>query len=340
MNIRNFLAITLGVAGLFLVSGCGKSTTVVNQEQGKMCFDVQPQNARIEIDGSFRATAVSGCMDVRPGRHRVVITADGYMPFEGIVNVASGQRRTVTARLEPVSSNVPRPPTRPAPPQPPAKPAPPPQARPAPSQPLPPPAPRTGVCLNIQPASADVEINGNYMGRANKDCIDLKPGTYHVRVSKPNFQPYQQTVVVAPGKQVLVSTRLMKDEKPKERPEAKPNRPDSKERPVKNESPAPPGKAKKPQPPAVTPTPAPAPTPEPAPAKARICFDVKPSSADVEIDGELVEKAEKECVEAGPGKHKIRVLKENFADFEREVNLKAGETETISVRLEKDDRKK
>ncbi len=57
-----------------------------------------PDNADIEVDGSFVGNTPSG-VDLTPGQHKIVVKKNGYTPWERTINISGGDVH-VTAELE------------------------------------------------------------------------------------------------------------------------------------------------------------------------------------------------------------------------------------------------
>jgi len=68
------------------------------------------------------------------------------------------------------------------------------------------------VCFQVEPASADIYLDGKYMGRANefmanKDCLQLATGRHSLRIENSGFEPYSEEIFVGQADQ-WVSVRL------------------------------------------------------------------------------------------------------------------------------------
>lgn len=84
--------------------------------------------------------------------------------------------------------------------------------------------PSTGkVCLKVEPASAEVYVDGKYMGMTNQfqnnpDCLELSSGKHSIKIMKSGFETHMEDVYVGPGTTQWVSLRLGKDKVPKSSP--------------------------------------------------------------------------------------------------------------------------
>jgi len=76
--------------------------------------------------------------------------------------------------------------------------------------------PSTGIlCLEVVPASAEVYLDGKYLGKANQftraqGCLKLEVGPHHLVITKPGFDTYERDIYIGAGEQE-VSVRLGKE---------------------------------------------------------------------------------------------------------------------------------
>ena len=69
--------------------------------------------------------------------------------------------------------------------------------------------PNTGtLCLDVVPASADLYVDGEYMGKVNQftkaqGCLKLDVGTHTISIRKPGFASYERKIYIGAGEQVL-----------------------------------------------------------------------------------------------------------------------------------------
>ncbi len=72
------------------------------------------------------------------------------------------------------------------------------------------------VCFEVQPASAELYIDGRHVGMA-KGCMTLDRGPHSVQIKKNNFVPYEREIYVGEARQV-VQVRLSAEKgKPKKK---------------------------------------------------------------------------------------------------------------------------
>lgn len=72
---------------------------------GSIRFRVKPDHARVYIDGALAGVAsefggLTGHLDLPPGLHDVELRAEGYLPFNGQVEVREGRTRTERVNLK------------------------------------------------------------------------------------------------------------------------------------------------------------------------------------------------------------------------------------------------
>jgi len=68
-------------------------------------------------------------------------------------------------------------------------------------------APTRGyVCFEVEPASADVYVDGKFVGRVNQyrqSCLEVPVGNHQIVVVKDGFEKWDQTIYVGVGRQVV-----------------------------------------------------------------------------------------------------------------------------------------
>lgn len=76
-----------------------------------------------------------------------------------------------------------------------------PKAKPAPVPPTPPPAPvaiRGTLALDVEPADAEVEVDGTPRGKASEvGSLDLEPGPHQIVIKKKGFEIWRGEVALA-----------------------------------------------------------------------------------------------------------------------------------------------
>lgn len=68
---------------------------------GTVRFESTPSGADVFVDGRFLGTTPIAAREYRPGRYDVGFELDGYLPGRTTFRVEAGERRTVSATLEP-----------------------------------------------------------------------------------------------------------------------------------------------------------------------------------------------------------------------------------------------
>lgn len=94
------LAALVAVAGFSGLSGCAAPRTTVETANvsGTMVFKVKPANADITIDGTLigKARDFDGSTNVAkvgPGKHVVLVSAPGHLPWESRVYLSDTQEK-------------------------------------------------------------------------------------------------------------------------------------------------------------------------------------------------------------------------------------------------------
>jgi hypothetical protein len=330
LAVYSIFTVIVGVSMIGSSCSCVKKEGVVTTPpaSGQVCFNVRPPGAEVYVDGrpAGRAgdfTRARGCMALDAGPHKISVRMRGYASYDTTV-VAGSSPKYVNVTLTALGA-------------------------PPPHRPPQPPGPVEGmICFNVQPASADVYIDGRLVGRANqftsaRGCLALSHGPHKVTVSKKNFTTHQQTIVV--GSQPRYVTAKLKNVR---KPAPKPPKPAPRPRPAPP-PPAPPKHPVKPAPGAPAPKPAPAPGPLPAPAKppkaakGKVCFSVQPADADVYVDDRRMGRANdfsaaKGCMLLDKGPHTITVHKKNFTRHDQKIIVGDGVL-NVNVKLKSEKKK-
>jgi hypothetical protein len=77
--------------------------------------------------------------------------------------------------------------------------------------------PGTGeLCLKVEPASADVYVDGKNMGKANQfqnnpNCLELSSGRHLIQISHPGFAEYRTEIFVGSQATEWLKVKLSKE---------------------------------------------------------------------------------------------------------------------------------
>ena len=196
---------------------------------------VTPRDTEVFIDNYYAGTSadfdgIFQRLHVEPGAHDITLYRDGYRTIRQRVYI----QPTGTFRLrymmmplapgetaeprpaEPPPQNVPgAPPSAPNtyPPQPGGAPVPQ-GAYPPPQVPYPPPGARSesaSLSIRVQPANADVFIDGErWEGAAGDErlTVQVAPGLHHVEARREGYRTYQSDVTARPGETSTVNISL------------------------------------------------------------------------------------------------------------------------------------
>jgi hypothetical protein len=211
-------------------------------------FDVTPKESEVYVDGYYAGIAddfdgMFQRLRLPSGGHEITIYRDGFRAFTQKVYLTPDSTLTIKHKMEPlgpgeiaearpVPANPPQAtenPDQPEPsrgrigrrgPFPPNGPTPrggPPQPRPLPpSGPLPEnqPAPDQGAAgtldISVQPADAEVLIDGQPSGGSGQFLIDVPEGEHTVQVRKQGYVGYLTSVVIRGGQTVPLNITLRK----------------------------------------------------------------------------------------------------------------------------------
>ena len=192
-------------------------------------IEVTPKEAAVYVDGYFAGTVdeFNGTfqrLHVMPGEHEIVIHLDGYRSIRERLYLSPRATRKIVGtmeRLAPGEASEPAP----QPTQPPAQTAGSPVGRPMPrrGQPPSPPGPAPGAAarpreaqgatlvIRVQPADADVLIDGErWRGPGNDDrlVVQVTDGRHRIEVRTEGYQPYTTEVDVRGGESVPLNISL------------------------------------------------------------------------------------------------------------------------------------
>ncbi len=156
------------------------------------------------------------------------------------------------------------------------------------------------VCFDVQPAAAEVYIDGEYAGQA-KGCMTLERGRHHIKIDKKNFHSYERDIYVGRATQ-NITVKLP---------------------PEKGKSGAPPGQMKKAVPPGQTKKTVPPGQLNKAPSAVPV--KVGPASRDEEKEKEKKEKQVKKEIED-------RVKKEADKQYQEKQDPKKEKEEESKVK--------
>jgi hypothetical protein len=197
-------------------------------------LEVTPNTAEVYVDG-FRAGTVDGFdgifqrLRLRPGEHELVLYLDGYRTVHENLYVNARADLKIRYTMVPLAAGEqaePRPEPQMSPeegeiaPGMPSRPgtAEPGRGRPrpgGPARPLPgPPNTRYGsVSIRVQPADADVLIDGEpWSASSGQDrlVVELAAGRHHLEIRKEGFEPYANDIDVRAGETVPLNVSLLR----------------------------------------------------------------------------------------------------------------------------------
>jgi PEGA domain-containing protein len=190
---------------------------------------VTPRDTEVFIDNYYAGTAddfdgLFQRLHLEPGAHDITLYREGYRTVRQRVYIqptGTFRLRYMMVPLGPGEIADPRPAEPPPPPQqnrfPPQPPggAPSPQgAYPPPQGPYPPPGNRAesaSLSIRVQPASAEVFIDGERWQGAPGDerlVVQVAPGLHHVEARSDGYRTYQSDITVRPGETSTVNISL------------------------------------------------------------------------------------------------------------------------------------
>ena len=184
--------------------------------------DVEPTEAEVYVNGYLAGQVddfdgVFQRLRLRPGEHEITIHLDGYRSIVEKRYFNPHSTLTIRRRMQPLGPGE----TQEPPPTPVAPPtgagAAQPQAE-RPGYPEPPPrrerpAPLGTLSLRVDPADAEIVVDGKPQPRAPADApvaFRLAPGRYKIEVRREGYTPYVEDVLIRPEAMLSLTVTLTK----------------------------------------------------------------------------------------------------------------------------------
>lgn len=138
-------------------------------QTGTLDLDANPTNADIWLDNLYYGTTPQIVGSLSPGVHTLVLRKAGYYDYTESFMIVSGQTTSKNPQLTPYTKN----------------------------------SGYGDIQIQSYPAGAAVYVNNNYMGTTISSSAlyvtQLSPGSYPVRITLANYQPYTVTAIVTVG---------------------------------------------------------------------------------------------------------------------------------------------
>ena len=200
--------------------------------EGSLRVQVMPRDTEIYIDNYYAGTSddfdgMFQRLHIEPGAHDITLFREGYRTVQQRIYIQSTGTFRLRYNMMPLGPGE-------APEPRPAEPPPPQGAQGAPSQagpnqypPYPPPQPprgafppppppgagqaqSTSMSIRVQPANAEVFIDGERWESSGEDrlVVQVAPGTHHVEVRRDGYRTYATDINVRPGETSTVNISL------------------------------------------------------------------------------------------------------------------------------------
>jgi serine/threonine protein kinase len=163
--------------------------SVSSRESASLLIRSTPSGAVVAVDGTARGTTPLTLRDVALGTRTIVLSRPGYVPSERRVTLTADRpSRSLDVQLAaisaPASSRTTSRETRPA-------------------------SATTGS-LNVdsRPAGSSVTINGQVAGSTPLTIESVAPGTITIRIEKPGYRPWTETIQLKAGERRRVAASL------------------------------------------------------------------------------------------------------------------------------------
>ena len=162
------------------------------RETASLLIRSSPSGAVVTVDGSARGTTPLTLRDVALGTRTIVLSRPGYVSNERRVTLTADRpSRSLEVQLSAISAPASSRSSR--------------ETRPA--------SPMTGS-LNVdsRPTGASVIINGQAAGTTPLTMASVAPGTITVRIERPGYRPWTQTIALKAGERRRVAASLEIDQ--------------------------------------------------------------------------------------------------------------------------------
>jgi hypothetical protein len=153
--------------------------TEVTIKEGELEVRSEPSGAKVYLDGNEMGETPIVLSEVWSGKHTVRVMKDGYAPHEEQVEIKGADRKKITTslrRLAEVPTGV---------------------------------RGKTGeLVVQTNPSGADIFINGKPVGISPYENKASFPGTSKMRIAKEGYEPWETDVVVEIGKRLQLLAYL------------------------------------------------------------------------------------------------------------------------------------
>jgi hypothetical protein len=141
----------------------------ITLQTGTLDLDANPTNADIWLDNLYYGTTPQMVGSLSAGAHTLVLRKAGYYDYTESFMIVSGQTTSKNPQLTPYTKN----------------------------------SDYGDIQIQSYPTGAAVYVNNNYMGTTISSSAlyvtQLSPGSYPVRITLANYQPYTVTAIVTVG---------------------------------------------------------------------------------------------------------------------------------------------
>jgi len=140
-------------------------------EQGFATIELitEPENAQVFINGENRGSTPHIIEKLTPGEYKISLKLSGFEDFNETISLSSGGKKKFVVQLMNIYG---------------------------------------GLLIFCEPESASVNLNGIFIGKAPINCDTLKPGTYEVELSLPNYSSKKINANVEKGRKDTIFIAL------------------------------------------------------------------------------------------------------------------------------------
>ncbi len=139
-------------------------------KEGTLIIKSKPSSAKLYINGNHQGKTPLK-LSLSPGRYEIMVEEKGYITEKKSVRLRKGKTLNLTLYMDKEVA--------------------------------------TGnVRVESEPKSAEIYIDGDYIGKTPDTIPDLKPGRYSIEVRKKGYKSWSKTFAVEAGKEVELTARL------------------------------------------------------------------------------------------------------------------------------------
>jgi hypothetical protein len=160
---------------------------------GKIVVSVAEIDAKIKVDGELIGLGPLAELEADPGVHKVAVSKEGFVSWEGETKVEAGKEGKVEAKLQPMEK---------------------PSSKAAAAGEEGKKAVESGLSsltVECPQEGAQVFLDGRSLG-GTPQKVDVAQGTYRISVMSSGYQPWEKEIEIGQGDRIVFEVNLLKEE--------------------------------------------------------------------------------------------------------------------------------